>query len=127
MLLPWHVDFTQSRTYNWGSRTIDDLKRGVIHAIHHYPVDHDRLVGMGYGAYGSFVAHWIQVCIFRCRPCQIDMLAKHWALKGHNDLKFKAFVTHNGILSPRWWALTTSTPAVVSVLDDRTTYRIMLT
>ncbi|ORY27488.1 hypothetical protein BCR39DRAFT_497297 [Naematelia encephala] len=84
-------DFIDARRFQWGNQTMTDLRLGLEHVLEAYPIDQDSLFGLGYGAYGGFGIHWMQ---------------------GHpEDFHFKGFNSHNGILSPRWWAYESSAPS----------------
>ncbi|KAK4685962.1 hypothetical protein P7C73_g4174, partial [Tremellales sp. Uapishka_1] len=91
---PLKKGFIRARTGQWGNQTITDLAIGLKYCIKNFPVDENNLFAYGYGAYGGFAVHWLQ---------------------GHNeDFGFKGFISHDGILSPRWWALESAVPSTAN-------------
>ena len=55
------TEFTQARRYQWGNQTMIDLQLGLRHALAGWPIDPQNLFALGYGAFGGWAVHWLQV------------------------------------------------------------------
>lgn len=72
--------FTDAITQHWGDRPLEDLQKGLAHALKQYPfLDGDRVAALG-ASYGGFMVNWI---------------AGVW------QEPFKALVSHCGIFDTR--------------------------
>lgn len=72
--------FTDAITQHWGDRPLEDLQKGLAHAIKEYSfLDGDRVAGLG-ASYGGYMVNWI---------------AGNW------PGAFKALVSHCGIFDTR--------------------------
>jgi hypothetical protein len=38
-----------------------DLRLGLQHALAKFPISPDKMFAMGYGAFGGWAVHWLQV------------------------------------------------------------------
>lgn len=73
-------DFTDAINEHWGDRPLEDLQKGLAHALEQYPyLDADRVVALG-ASYGGYMVNWI---------------AGVW------NEPFKALVSHCGIFDTR--------------------------
>jgi acylaminoacyl-peptidase len=73
-------DFTDAINEHWGDRPLEDLQKGLAHALKQYSfMDADRVVALG-ASYGGFMVNWI---------------AGVW------NEPFKAMVSHCGIFDTR--------------------------
>ncbi len=73
-------DFTDSITQNWGSRPLEDLKKGLSYALKKYPfIDGDNACALG-ASYGGYMINWIE---------------------GHWQDQFKCLVNHDGVFDNR--------------------------
>ncbi len=72
--------FTDAIKEHWGDRPLEDLQKGLAHALEQYPyLDADRVVALG-ASYGGYMVNWI---------------AGVW------NEPFKALVSHCGIFDTR--------------------------
>ncbi|MBK8708372.1 MAG: S9 family peptidase [Flavobacteriales bacterium] len=72
--------FTDAINEHWGDRPLEDLQKGLAHALEQYPyLDADRVVALG-ASYGGYMVNWI---------------AGVW------NEPFKALVSHCGIFDTR--------------------------
>ncbi len=72
--------FTDAITQHWGDRPLEDLQKGLAHALKQYSfLDGDRVAGLG-ASYGGYMVNWI---------------AGNW------PSAFKALVSHCGIFDTR--------------------------
>jgi dipeptidyl aminopeptidase/acylaminoacyl peptidase len=53
--------FTQARRSQWGGQTMTDLRLGLRHALAEFPINPEKTFAMGYGAFGGWAVHWLQV------------------------------------------------------------------
>ncbi len=73
-------NFTDSISQNWGSRPLEDLQKGLAHALKTYPfIDGDNACALG-ASYGGYMINWIE---------------------GNWQDQFKCLVNHDGVFDNR--------------------------
>ncbi|MDQ7050114.1 MAG: prolyl oligopeptidase family serine peptidase [Enterobacterales bacterium] len=72
--------FTDSISQNWGSRPLEDLKKGLNYALDKYTfIDGNNACALG-ASYGAYMINWIE---------------SHW------QNQFKCLVNHDGVFDNR--------------------------